>query len=96
MIDAETCDLHTEWVHADERIRHSVAQCELNLGDVRFVFPFLPRPLAVVVFFEVDRRYVTVAALSALADEGIVPATKVADAIKKYGIDANKPSPVTV
>jgi pyruvate dehydrogenase E1 component len=47
-------------------------------------------------FFEVDRRYVAVAALRALADEGTVPATKVADAIKKYGIDANKPNPVTV
>ena len=47
-------------------------------------------------FFEVDRRYVTVAALRALADEGTVPAAKVADAIKKYGIDANKPNPVTV
>ena len=47
-------------------------------------------------FFEVDRRYVTIAALRALADEGTVPASKVADAIKKYGIDANKPNPVTV
>jgi len=47
-------------------------------------------------FFEVDRRYVTVAALRALADEGTVPASKVAEAIKKYGIDANKPNPVTV
>ncbi len=47
-------------------------------------------------FFEVDRRYVTVAALRALADEGSVPAAKVADAIKKYGINANKPNPVTV
>ena len=47
-------------------------------------------------FFEVDRRYVTVAALRALADEGTVPAAKVADAIKKYGIDTNKPNPVTV
>jgi pyruvate dehydrogenase E1 component len=47
-------------------------------------------------FFEVDRRYVTVAALRALADEGTVPAAKVANAIKKYGIDANKPNPVTV
>ena len=27
-------------------------------------------------FFEVDRRYVTVAALRALADEGTVPATR--------------------
>ena len=47
-------------------------------------------------FFEVDRRYVTVSALRALADEGVVPAAKVADAIKKYGIDAEKPNPVTV
>ncbi|HKO67616.1 MAG TPA: pyruvate dehydrogenase (acetyl-transferring), homodimeric type [Burkholderiaceae bacterium] len=47
-------------------------------------------------FFEVDRRYVTIAALRALADEGTVPASKVAEAIKKYGIDANKPNPVTV
>jgi pyruvate dehydrogenase E1 component len=47
-------------------------------------------------FFEVDRRYVTVAALRALADEGTLPASKVAEAIKKYGIDANKPNPVTV
>jgi len=47
-------------------------------------------------FFEVDRNYITVAALKALADEGIIPATKVADAIKKYGIDAAKPAPWTV
>ncbi len=46
-------------------------------------------------FFEVDRRYVTVAALRGLADEGAVPAAKVAEAIKKYGIDANKPNPAT-
>ena len=47
-------------------------------------------------FFEVDRRYVTIAALRALADEGTVPASKVAEAIKKYGIDSNKPNPTTV
>ena len=47
-------------------------------------------------FFEVDRRYVTVSALRALADEGAVPVAKVAEAIKKYGIDTNKPNPVTV
>jgi pyruvate dehydrogenase E1 component len=47
-------------------------------------------------FFEVDRYYVTVAALKALADEGTLPATKVAEAIKKYGIDATKPAPWTV
>jgi pyruvate dehydrogenase E1 component len=47
-------------------------------------------------FFEVNRCYVTVAALAALADDGIVPRQRVADAIAKYGIDADKPNPVTV
>jgi pyruvate dehydrogenase E1 component len=47
-------------------------------------------------FFEVDRRYVTVAALKALADEGTIPAAKVAEAIKRYGIDGAKPAPWTV
>jgi pyruvate dehydrogenase E1 component len=44
-------------------------------------------------FFEVDRHYVTVAALKALADDGVIPAAKVADAIKKYGLDAERPDP---
>jgi pyruvate dehydrogenase E1 component len=44
-------------------------------------------------FFEVDRRYVTVAALKALADEGTVPAAKVGEAIRKYEIDTNKACP---
>ena len=47
-------------------------------------------------FFEVDRHYVAVAALKALADEGALPAAKVAEAIKKYGIDPAKPAPWTV
>ena len=47
-------------------------------------------------FFEVDRWYITVAALKALADEGTLPAAKVAEAIAKYGIDAGKPAPWTV
>ncbi len=47
-------------------------------------------------FFEVDRHYVTLAALKALADEGQVKASVVSDAIKKYGIDTHKPNPVTV
>jgi pyruvate dehydrogenase E1 component len=44
--------------------------------------------------FEVNRHYVVVAALSALADEGVVPKTRVAEAIKKYGIDADKVNPL--
>ncbi len=47
-------------------------------------------------FFEVDRHYVTVAALKALADDGALPAAKVAEAIAKYGIDPAKPAPWTV
>ena len=47
-------------------------------------------------FFEVDRKWVTVAALKALADEGAVPAAKVVKAMKAYGIDPEKPAPWTV
>jgi pyruvate dehydrogenase E1 component len=44
--------------------------------------------------FEVNRHYIAVAALKALADEGTVPAAKVAEAIKKYGIDVDKINPL--
>ena len=47
-------------------------------------------------FFEVDRYYVALAALKALADEKQIPASKVDAAIKKYNIDPEKPNPVTV
>jgi pyruvate dehydrogenase E1 component len=43
--------------------------------------------------FEVDRHFVVLATLRALADEGTVPVSKVAEAIKKYGIDPNKANP---
>jgi pyruvate dehydrogenase E1 component len=44
--------------------------------------------------FEVDRHFVTVAALTELAAEGAVPADTVAEAIKKYGVNPDKPDPV--
>ena len=44
--------------------------------------------------FEVDRHYIVVAALKALAEEGSVPAAKVAEAIAKYEIDADKINPL--
>ena len=47
-------------------------------------------------FFEVNRYYVTVAALKALADEGAIPAATVSAAIGKYRIDPDKPNPMTV
>ena len=43
--------------------------------------------------FEVDRHFVVLATLRALADEGAVPAAKVAEAIKKYAINPNKANP---
>jgi pyruvate dehydrogenase E1 component len=47
-------------------------------------------------FFEVDRHYIAVAALKALADDGEIPALSVAEAMKKYGVDGAKPAPWTV
>jgi len=45
--------------------------------------------------FEVNSYYVVVAALKALADEGKIPAEKVAEAIAKYGINPEKPTPAS-
>ncbi|MFN3868250.1 MAG: transketolase-like TK C-terminal-containing protein, partial [Hyphomicrobiaceae bacterium] len=45
--------------------------------------------------FEVDRHFVAVAALKSLAEENKVPSAKVSEAIRKYGIDPEKPNPVT-
>jgi pyruvate dehydrogenase E1 component len=47
-------------------------------------------------FFEVNRHFVTVAALKALADRGEGKPKAVADAIKKYKLDPEKPDPTTV
>jgi len=47
-------------------------------------------------FFEVDRYWVTLAALKALADDGVIERDKVAAAMLKYKLDPNKPDPVTV
>lgn len=45
-------------------------------------------------FFEIDRYYVAVAALKALADEGTIKVSEVSRAIKMYNIDINKPNPL--
>jgi pyruvate dehydrogenase E1 component len=71
--------------------------------------PFVPQPYKVLgtdgfgrsdfrkrlrSFFEVDRHFVAVAALKSLAESQLLPARTVADAIKKYGINPNKPDPM--
>ena len=46
-------------------------------------------------FFEVDRYFVVVAALSALMEDNVVDASVVASAIKKFNIDPEKANPAT-
>ncbi len=46
--------------------------------------------------FEVDRRWVVLSALSALAADGAMPAKAAAEAMGQYGIDPDKPNPARV
>lgn len=46
-------------------------------------------------FFEVDAKYIVLAALNALVAEGTMDKSKVSDAIKRYGINPEKLDPVT-
>ncbi len=46
--------------------------------------------------FEVNAKYVVIATLKSLADEGVIEAGSVSAAIEKYNIDPDKPNPVTV
>jgi pyruvate dehydrogenase E1 component len=45
--------------------------------------------------FEVDRHWICVAALSALAEEGKVDGASVTVAMKKFGLDPSKPNPLS-
>lgn len=47
-------------------------------------------------FFEVDRHWITVTALRALAEEGQIDRQRVAEAIQKYGLPTDKPNPMKV
>jgi pyruvate dehydrogenase E1 component len=46
-------------------------------------------------FFEVDAKFVTLGALTALARDGKLPASLPAQAIKDLGINPDKPNPLT-
>ena len=46
--------------------------------------------------FEVDRRFIAVTALKALADDGVLDQKTVSQAIEKYEIDPDRPDPVTL
>ncbi|GMQ89811.1 MAG: pyruvate dehydrogenase (acetyl-transferring), homodimeric type [Gammaproteobacteria bacterium] len=77
-----------------DQIRAYVPQRYVTLGTDGFGRSDTRKQLR--KFFEVDRYYVAVAALKALADEATIPATAVSEAISKYGIDPNRPDPVTL
>ena len=47
-------------------------------------------------FFEVDRRWITITALKALADQGVIESATVRQALDKYAISSDKPNPTTV
>jgi pyruvate dehydrogenase E1 component len=86
-------------VAATDYIRTFPDQIREFVGDRRYVvlgtdgFGRSDYRRALRDFFEVDRRYVVVAALSALARDGVVPAERVAEAIERYGIDPGRPAP---
>ncbi len=80
-------------IYADQ-IREFVPGCYRVLGTDGFGRSDTREKLR--QFFEVDRYYVVVAVLNALADEGKIPVKQVTQAIKKFGIDPDKPDPVTL
>jgi pyruvate dehydrogenase E1 component len=47
-------------------------------------------------FFEIDRYYVATTALKALGDRELITYEQVAEAVKRYGINPDKPNPLSV
>ncbi len=87
--------ISTDYIRAyAEQIREFVWSRFVSLGTDGFGRSDTRENLR--VFFEVNRYYVVVAALKALSDDGELDSKTVQQAIKKYGIDPEKPDPVTV
>jgi pyruvate dehydrogenase E1 component len=87
--------LATDYLHAyGEQLRPFVPKTYRVLGTDGFGRSDTRSKLR--WFFEVDRHYIVVAALTTLADEGKLERKIIADAMKKYGIDPDKPDPVTL
>jgi len=94
-----------------DRVGPGVAATDYIRTFAEQIRPFVGRPYAALgtdgygrsdfrrklrEFFEVDRHFVSLAALQALADGGSIDSAIVAKALKKYEIDPNKPNPITV
>ncbi|CAN5877673.1 pyruvate dehydrogenase (acetyl-transferring), homodimeric type [soil metagenome] len=95
----------------NERSGPVIAASDYMKADADQIRCFVPRRYAVLgtdgygrsdtrtelrAFFEISRYYIAVAALKTLADEGGVPHSIVIKALRKYGVDPEKPSPVNV
>jgi pyruvate dehydrogenase E1 component len=82
----------TDYVRAfAEQIRPYVTRSYRVLGTDGFGRSDYRRKLR--EHFEVDRHFITLAALAELAAKGTVPAGAAAEAIKKYGLNPEKPDP---
>ena len=87
--------ISTDYIRAyAEQIREFVWARFVSLGTDGFCRSDTRENLR--IFFEVNRYHVVVAALKALSDDGELDSKVVQQAIKKYGIDPEKPDPVTV
>ncbi len=85
----------TDWVQAyADQIRAYVPTRYSVLGTDGFGRSDTRKKLR--EFFEIDRHFVVLAALHALAQDGELPREVVGRAIERYGIDAKKPNPATV
>ncbi|AHF03564.1 pyruvate dehydrogenase [Marichromatium purpuratum 984] len=85
----------TDYIRAyAEQIRPHVPRAYVTLGTDGFGRSDTRSQLR--RFFEVNRHYVVLAALKALADAGTLPAARVSEAIERYRIDPEKPNPTTV
>jgi pyruvate dehydrogenase E1 component len=85
----------TDYIRAySEQIREYIPSRFVSLGTDGFGRSDTRENLR--IFFEVNRYYVVVAALKALSDDGEIDSKIVQQAIRKYGIDPEKPNPITV
>ena len=85
----------TDYIHAHSELLRGFIPCSYRvLGTDGFGRSDTRAQLR--KHFEVDRNYVTVAALKALADDGAIDKSLVSDAIAKYGIDPEKADPMTL
>ncbi|MGH8561755.1 MAG: transketolase-like TK C-terminal-containing protein, partial [Nevskiales bacterium] len=89
----------------------AIAATDYMKNYAGLIRPFIPMPYATLgtdgfgrsdtraalrEFFEVDRRWITVRALKSLAEQGEIEHKQVTQALRKYGLNPDKPNPLTV